>query len=193
MNTQEGHIDASAESGRRFGNIFNQYIDAQARLSKEFSRTIGQRTFRIIRLLGVAEESTFMYDRGKFDLAPLNTVVTSKPFEFQLPGSQIDYSLRFELDSMAQAIRMPWIRPLVTLGAAAELNTDTQKSRTHISSSEYKGDVGIEMSFGGSRLIQTGPNDSGKVDAFSEVLTFAEAILEGSTPDSLPNSLRLRD
>jgi hypothetical protein len=193
MNTQEGHISASAERGREFGNILGQYTDGQARLRREFSRTIGQRTFRIIRFLGVVEKTTFMRDEGNFHLAPFNTVITSKPLEFQLPGSQTDYGLRFELDSMAQAIRLPWIRPLFTFGVAAELSTDTQKSRAHISSSEYEGDKGIEMSVAGFKLTHDGPNDTGKAEVFNNVLTFAEAVIEGSTPHNLPDSLKLRD
>ena len=103
----------------------------------------------------MAEKHTFVTG---FEQRPHNTVVTSKPLEFQLPGSQTDYGLRFELDSMARLIRIPWVRPLFTFGAAAELDTETQKSRTHISSLEYEGDIGIEMSVGGFKLTKTGPS-----------------------------------
>jgi hypothetical protein len=51
----------------------------------------------------------------------------------------------------------------------------------------------MEMSVDGCKLTQTGPDDTGKVEAFSEVLIFAEAIVKGSIPDSLPDSLKPRN
>lgn len=126
---------------------------------------------------------------------PVNRIVTSKPLDFTHPVTNENYALRFELDSLHQFVRIPFVQPFETLGVSAELDRhDTEKSRIQrlaslsLEQTEYVNGIPIgspQQGFARGYIKEYAQ----KTAQFENVLTLGEAIVSGTLPEALPEDI----
>lgn len=186
MENNLGHLDPHFETARRLSEANRSLVKEDGRLTREFSRTLGDRTFRLIERIGLARQTTFI---SGLDPSPFGTVRSSEPLQFTLPGNTNPYSLRFELVHSPQHWRLPGNPPSRISVTSAELTqsdaNQTRKSYVYVSDSQYVNSIAVNnSSLGYSRRAM--PEYANNVARFSQILGFAETILAGQMPEYTP-------
>lgn len=181
MERRRGHIDINIENVRRLNEASRSLFASDRRIQKEFSRTIGQRTFQLIDRIGVDRKSSF----GTWTGIRINDVQTSLPLKFQFPGTNKEYALRFELDATHQLITLPHIRPSKIFKTAAELTQtfgdQTLKRSISLQSSEYVNGTVIDNPELGYKRGGV-PEYANKIITMKNILNLGEAVIGGRVP-----------
>jgi hypothetical protein len=143
MSRNSGSIDPSANEAKRMHEVSAGYRKDKAGLEREFRHTIGKRTFKLMRTVGLADRTTL--SRGGLDPSPVKTIRTSKIFDFKLPDDDTQYGLRFEVSSLPLLIpvplRIPGMSPFSVFEAKTELRVtngdETRRSVRGVDDLEY--------------------------------------------------------
>lgn len=186
MEDNLGHLDPHLETGRRLSEANRSLVKVDDRLTREFSRTFGNRTFQLIERIGLARQTTFT---SGLDPSPIGTVRSSESLQFRLPGNTKPYSLRFELVHDPQHWRLPGKPPSRISVTAAELTEgDIDPPRhtyVYVNDTQYINGIAVDnASLGYARRAI--PESAANVAKFSQILGFAEKILAGQMPEYMP-------